>query len=132
MKTNYDSEKYIEWLKTGLITFERKLEYETAFDGIVKIYSLKTDNLNLNSQLNGKYFGNFLHLAENGVFLRMFKRKKSWPKTRLVYLNFKTEKLSIIKKTKSSWDIWYGKDLGNGKHSIEIKPTEKIEYQIGE
>ena len=112
------------------ITFDRKLEYETAFDGVVKIYSLKTDNSNLNSKLDGKYFGNFIHFAENGVFIRMFKSKKSWPKTILVYLDFKTEKLTIIKKINSSWNIWYGKDLGQGKHSIEIKPTEKVEYQI--
>ncbi len=130
MKLNYDIEKYEVWTKTNDITFDRKLEYETAFDGIVKIYSLITDNWNLNSKLNGKYFGNFIHFSENGIFLRMFKSKKSWPKTRLVYLNFETEELTIIKKTNSSWNTWYGIDLGNGKHSIEIRPTEKVEYQI--
>ncbi|RMA67690.1 hypothetical protein BXY75_0043 [Ulvibacter antarcticus] len=112
------------------ITFDRKLEYETAFDGVVKVYSLKTNKENLNDLLIGKYFGSFIHNAEQGVFLRMFKSKKSWPKTRLVYLNFKTEKLRVIKKTRSSYDIWKGTDLGNGRHSIEIKPTEKIKHQI--
>jgi len=113
-----------------LITFERKLEYETAFDGVVKIYSLQTNNQNLNLNLSDKYFGDFVHITENGVFLRMFKSKKSWPKTRLVFMDFRNNKLTIIKKTNSSWNVWKGIDMGNGKHFIEIKPTEIIEHQF--
>ncbi|MEX0315858.1 MAG: hypothetical protein AB3N18_16890 [Allomuricauda sp.] len=130
MKLNYATEKYTEWTKAGLITFERKLEYETAFDGVVKIYSLKTNNSNLNTNLGGKFFGDFIHYAENGVFLRLFKNKKSWPKTRLIYIDFDYYELKIIKKTSSSYSHWKSTDLGNGKHSFEIRPTEKIEYQI--
>ena len=130
MKLNYDIEKYSEWTKAGLVTFERKLEYETAFDGVVKIYSLKTNNSNLNTNLDGKFFGDFIHYAENGVFLRMFKNKKSWPKTRLIYIDFDSYELKILKKTSSSYSHWKSTDLGNGKHTFEIRPTEKIEYQV--
>ncbi len=130
MNLNYKTEKYAEWAKAGLITFERKLVYETAFDGVVKIYSLRTNNPNLNSKLDGKYFGDFIHYAENGIFLRMFKNKKSWPKTRLIYIDFRNYKFTIIKKTSSSYAYWKSTDLGNGKHLFEIKPTEKIEYEV--
>ncbi|XLS27659.1 hypothetical protein ACJD0Z_10670 [Flavobacteriaceae bacterium M23B6Z8] len=130
MKLNYESEKYQVWTKADEITFERKLEFETAFDGMVKIYSLQTDNPKLNVNLTGKYFGNFIHYADNGVFLRMFKNKKSWPRTRLVFLDFVNHNLTIIKKINSSWNVWKGTDLGNGLHSIETKPDKKIEYQI--
>lgn len=130
MKLNYETEKYSEWTKAGLIAFERKLEYETAFDGVVKVYSLRTNNPNLSSKLEGIFFADFIHFAENGVFLRMFKNKKSWPKTRLVYIDFAKYKLKVIKKTSSSYTYWKSTDLGNGKHTFEIKPTEKIEYVI--
>lgn len=126
MNLNNQKIRYSEWTKVGLVTFERLLAYETAFDGAVKIYSLRTNNSNLNFHLKGKYFGKFIHYAENGVFLRMFKSKKSWPRTRLIYISFSDYKIKIIKKTRSSYDVWYGKDLGNGKHSIEIAPTKKL------
>ena len=130
MKLNYETEQYTEWTKAGLITIERKLKYETAFDGVVKVYSLKTNNPNMNSILDGKYFADFLHFAENGIFLRMFKSKTSWPKTRLIYIDFRNYKLVVIKKTSSSYTFWKSTDLGNGKHTFELKPTEKIEYEI--
>jgi len=79
--------------------------------------------------LLNKYFGDFIHYSENGIFLRMFENKNSWPKTSLIYINFKNYKLIEIKKTNSSWNVWSAIDLGNQKHSIEIKPTEKIEFE---
>ena len=130
MKLNYKTEQYTEWTKAGLITLERKLESETAFDGVVKIYSLKTNNPNLNSNLAEKYFADFIHHAKNGIFLRMFKSKNSWPKTRLIYIDFENYELIIIKKTSSSYTFWKSTDLGNEKHTFEIKPHEKIEYEI--
>jgi len=130
MKLNYKTEQYAEWTKAGLITLERKLEGETAFDGVVKIYSIKTNNPSLNSILAEKYFTDFIHYAENGIFLRMFKSKKSWPKTRLTYIDFENSELIVIKKTSSSYSFWKSTDLGNGIHSFEIQPSEKIEYEI--
>ena len=44
-----------------MITIERKLEYQTAFDGIVKVYSLKSNKKELNQILKDKYFGDFEH-----------------------------------------------------------------------
>ncbi len=130
MNSKYNFEIYRFWLTVSNITFDRKLEYESGFDDILKIYSLRTNNRDLNKELSEKFFGNFIYFAKNGVFLRMFKSKKSWPKTRLVYLNFVTNKLSVIKKTNSSWDVWFGKDLGNGIHAIEINPMETIEVRL--
>ena len=131
MKLSNKSEKFTEWSQAGQLTFERKLEYETAFDGIIKIYSLKTNNSTLNSTLDGNFFGDFIHYSDNGVFLRLFKNKLSWPKTRLVYIDFDNYEIKVVKKTSSSYSQWNSTDLGNGKHVFYIKPTEKIEYQIG-
>jgi hypothetical protein len=70
------------------IAFDRKLEYETAFDSVVKISRLKTANQNLNSQLNRKNYRGFLHFAQNGVLLRMFKCTASLPRPNKFYLFF--------------------------------------------
>jgi hypothetical protein len=58
-KHNYESEKYNILTMANDIAFDRKLEYETSFDGVVKISRLKTANQNLNSQLNRKNYRGF-------------------------------------------------------------------------
>ena len=126
---NYDQEKFQQWDVFNGIKFYRKLEYETAFDGIVKIYSLKTDNSQINKLLEGLFFHGFVYPTKSGLLLRQFKSKKSWPQTRLVILNFSTIDLSIITKTKSSYDTWTVKELGVGKYLINLSPDEKIEYE---
>jgi hypothetical protein len=129
MKLNYTSEKYNFWKKINSVTFEKKLENETAFDGIVKIYSLKTNVESINQKLEGKFFGEFIYTTEKGIFLRMFNNKDSWPKTTLIYIDFINLKITEINRNNSSWNVWKGKDLENGKYSIEISPTESIEFQ---
>jgi|GEM_PF-3559514 len=129
MKLNYTSEKYNIWKEINSVTFEKKLENETAFDGIVKIYSLKTNVENINQKLKGKFFGEFIFSSEKGVFLRMFENKNSWPKTTLIYVDFINFTVIEINRNNSSWNVWKGKDLGKGKYSIEISPTESIEFQ---
>jgi len=59
MQFNYRSEKYNTFTEINGVTFKRKLENETAFDGIVKIYSIETSSDKLNQLLKGKFFGNF-------------------------------------------------------------------------
>jgi hypothetical protein len=130
MKLNYDSEKYEPWTSLDTTFLSRKLVYETAFDGIVKIYFLKSNDSKVNLKLDGKYFGDFIHHANCGIFLRMFENKTSWPKTSLVYIDFAEYYLDEISVTKSSWNVWKGNDLGYGKHLIEISPTETVEYKI--
>ncbi|KGO93542.1 hypothetical protein [Flavobacterium subsaxonicum] len=130
MKLDYSSEKYITWVTLRSIYFERKLENETAFDGIVKIYSVKTNDLSLNETLKGKYFGSFFFPTESGFFLRMFNSKNSWPKTTLVYLNLKDLNLVKIDTNRSSWNLWTGVNLGNGKYSINISPSKSLEYIV--
>ncbi|MBW4362754.1 hypothetical protein [Flavobacterium taihuense] len=129
MKLNYTSEIYQIWTEIDSVSFERKLENETAFDGIVKIYSLKTNVENVNQKLEGHFFGNFIYSTENGAFLRMFDNKDSWPKTTLIYLDFINSTVTEINRNNSSWNVWKGKNLENGKYSIEISPTESIEFQ---
>ena len=129
MKLNYTSEKYQIWTEINSVTFERKLENETAFDGIVKIYSLKTNVKNISQKLNGKFFGDFFYPTEKSVFLRMFDNKDSWPKTTLIYVDFINLTVTEINRNNSSWNVWKGKDLENGKYLIEISPTESIEFQ---
>lgn len=131
MNIEYKSEKYQTWVDLTLVTLERKLENETAFDGVVKIYSLRSNNKKVNQLFENKFFGDFIHFSNTGAFLRLFNSKTSWPNTKLIYMDFDTPSLTEIKQTNSSWNIWTGNNLGYGKHSIEISPTEKIEYQIG-
>ena len=130
MKLNYTKEKYEYWADFYSVSFKRKLENETAFDGIVKIYSLKTDYEGLNQILNGHYFGNFIFPTENGVFLRMFDNKDSWPNTTLVHLNLKIFQLEYLNHNNSSWNVWVGNKLENGSYSIAISPTESLKFRI--
>lgn len=129
MKLNYTQEKYEYWVEFNLVSFKRKLENETAFDGIVKIYSLKTDNEDLNQLLNGHFFGNFIYPTEDGVFLRMFDNKDSWPKTSLIYLNLKSFSMEYLNQNNSSWNVWIGNKLENGFYSIEISPNEIFKFR---
>lgn len=130
MRLNYELEKYEPWISVDNTFLDRRLVYETAFDGIVKIYTLKSNDPAITNKLDGDFFGDFIHYANHGVFLRMFESKVSWPKTKLVYVDFEECYLIEITETDSSWNTWQGRDLGHGKHIIEISPTEKIEYQI--
>jgi hypothetical protein len=129
MKLNYTQEKYEYWAQFKLVSFKRKLENETAFDGIVKIYSLKTVNEDLNQLLNGRFFGDFNYPAEDGVFLRMFDNKDSWPKTSLIYLNVKSFSMEYLNHNSSSWNVWVGNKLENGFYSIEISPNEILKFR---
>ena len=122
---NYSNEPFESIGLFKQITFERKLENETAFDGIVKIYSLRCDNDNITQLLDGQYFHRFLYPTKNGVLLRQFKSKTSWPRTRLVYLNIDTQELTIIEKTKSSYDSWTVIEDGTNL-IIKISPSESI------
>jgi hypothetical protein len=46
-----------------------------------------------------------------------------------VFLNFSSIDLSIITKTKSSYDNWAVNELGAGKYLIKMSPDEKVEYE---
>jgi len=130
MTIDYSAENYRYWLKADSYTFERKLEHETAFDGIVKIFKLRTNNIEVDNLLNDVYFGDFHYETESGIFLRLFNLKTSWPITTLVYLDFDNSKLIKINENRFSWIAWTVMDLGNKKYSIFISPNEGIEYQI--
>ncbi len=129
MKQNYSSEKYQFLSEINSISFERKLVNETAFDGIVKIYSLKTNFENINQKLDGHFFSDFFYSTEKGVFLRKFDNKDSWPISTLIYLDLINLSVTEIDRNNSSWNIWVGKKLENRKYSIEISPKEIIEFQ---
>lgn len=75
MKQNYSSEKYQILSEINSISFERKLVNETAFDGIVKIYSLKTNFENINQKLDGHFFGDFFIQLKKGFFLESLTTK---------------------------------------------------------
>ncbi len=98
----YSNEKYLEWENINTTIISRKLENETCFDRIVKIYSLRTNKTEINKLLENNYFGEFIYIGKDEIFLRMFKTKNSWPNTILVKLNLKSCKTEIIRKTNSS------------------------------
>lgn len=129
MNFNFTRKDFEEWENFHGITFFRKLELETAFDGIVKVYSLKTDDDKTNELLKGLFFHRFAFQTESGVLLRQFQDKKSWPKTKLVHLNLELHKLKVIKETNSSYDTWTVDYLGDDKLLIGISPNEQIEYE---
>lgn len=130
MKFNYTFERYHSFTEINGITFTRKLQNETAFDGIIKIYSIETSSSNLNQILKGKFFGNFFYSSGKGIFLRMFDGIESWPNTNLIFINLEDMILEMIKKTDSSWNVWTANHVGEGKYSIDISPDQSIEYQI--
>jgi hypothetical protein len=130
MGFEYSFGSYKKWIETNEVCFERKLQHETAFDGIVKIFSLKTNSIAVNNLLDKKFFGEFEYIIKQGVFLRMFDNKNSWPKTRLVFLDIEKNLFIEIQKTDSSWDTWTGNDLGDGNYAIEVSPGENIRFQI--
>ncbi|HTN00046.1 MAG TPA: hypothetical protein VL088_14920 [Pedobacter sp.] len=126
---DYRFEKYNNWQENNDITFRRKLENETAFDGIVKIYSLKTNSDKINKLLEKKFFGNFYHPTKSGVFLRQFEHKDSWPITNLIFIDLVKITSTNIIKTDSSWNVWTAANLEDEKYAIAISPDENIEYQ---
>jgi len=99
---DYRSEQYHYWKENQNTSFQRKLENETAFDGIVKIYSLRTNSKELDQILENKFFGDFYYPTEKGVFLRMFRDKESWPNTTLVFIDLKRITMKELLKTDSS------------------------------
>jgi hypothetical protein len=48
---NFIRKDFEEWENFKGTTFSRRLEFETAFDGIVKVYSLQTDDDKINKLL---------------------------------------------------------------------------------
>lgn len=128
MLTDYNNEKYNDWAVFHGIKFSRKLIYETAFDGIVKIYRLYAENEELNHLLKGKFFHQFAYQTEKGLLLRQFITKKSWPKTRLVFLDFEKKEFSIIAKTNSSYDKWTI-EIDSEIFKVKIKPDKYIEFK---
>jgi hypothetical protein len=128
MIDDYRKEPNKYWLTTLGVTFKRKLENETAFDGIVKIYSLATNNDKINKTLDGFFFGNFGVATLNGILLRKFRNKDSWPETILAHLNTSTGELKDIKESKSSYENWTASKLSVGKYEIRLSPTETVEF----
>jgi hypothetical protein len=128
MIDDYTRETYKDWLTIHGTTFKRKLENETAFDGIVKIYSLKTDNDKINRIIDGLFFGRFGERTDNGILLRLFKNKDSWPMTSLTHLNIRDGELAVIKESKSSYETWTVIGSGHGQFQIQLSPTESIKF----
>lgn len=128
MMIDYTKEPFCEWFQVAGITFFRKLENETAFDGVVKIYSLKTDRDEINQKLKGLFFHDFWHTTSSGVLLRQYNNINSWPKTKLVHLNWQTRKLQLIQKTNSSYNVWPVVELPDGALEVEITPDEKVVF----
>ncbi|XOV94264.1 MAG: hypothetical protein ACFHWX_06070 [Bacteroidota bacterium] len=119
-----------KWFEMNDISFERKLADETAFDGVVKIYELKTNNPRTNELLAGQYFGDFRFLTENGVLLRKFNSKTSWPKTQIVHLNLDRHQLMGLKQTDSSWNVWTAEKISDKRYAVSISPEEKVDLFI--
>jgi hypothetical protein len=128
MIDDYTKETYQDWLTIHGTNFKRKLENETAFDGIVKIYSIKTDDDKINKILDGLFFGKLGEPTDNGILLRLFKNKDSWPKTSLTHLNIRDGELTVIKESKSSYETWTVIDSGHGQFQVQLSPTETIKF----
>ena len=119
-------DSYVNWFSINDLVFERKLVCSTGFDLLIKIFEVKTNYENLNEILAGKYFGNFYFITNQGVFLRKFKSKRSWPTTRLAYLDIKENILVEKFKTKSSYLDWTVKPIDNLTFEIDTQKEKKI------
>jgi len=132
MKLDYSNEEYVQWKEIHGINFYRKLENESAFDNIIKIYSFYTGIKTLDNLLQGEFFGDFFFETEKGLLLRKFINKDSWPKTILIHLDFESFKLNEIFKTNSSYREWPVVNRGSGKYTVNISPNKSIDYFIHE
>ena len=128
MLRDYKNETYKDWITVHGIDFKRKLENETAFDGIVKIYSFKADNDYIDKTIHGLFFGNLAELTEDGILLRLFKSKDSWPKTSLTHLNIPENKLIVVTESISSYDTWTVTKTGTRRYQNRLSPTETVDY----
>lgn len=110
------------------VNFDRKLVDETAFDGIVKIYSVTTDNENINNQIRSKFFHGFVYPTKRGLLMRMYDYQNSWPYTNLIHIEIPSGKIEIIKKTNSSYDTWTV-DENEPEIIVNISPKEKVSFE---
>lgn len=122
--------EYRPWLESHGITIERKLIYETAFDGVVKVYLLRTKNEQINQLLKDNYFGDFGYRTSKGVLLRKFKNKTSWPKTRLAHLDLANNTLKELLRTRSSWNTWTVQKLDDLTYEVSVSPNKAIKVKI--
>ena len=122
----FPTDSYVNWLKINDLVFERKLVHSTGFDLLVKIFEIKTNNESLNKVLTENYFGDFYSITNQGIFLRKFKSKRSWPTTRLSYLDFKENILIEKLKTRSSHLDWTVKSIDSTTFEIDTKKEKKI------
>jgi hypothetical protein len=129
MRFDDSKEIFQLWGEYNEIILFRKLEYETAFDGTIKVYSVQTNNERINKVISGLYFHDFIFQTKNGFLLRQFKSKRSWPKTKLVHLKLDTADIQLIKKTNSTYDIWTVKELKKDNYLISISPDEYIKFE---
>ena len=127
MLLDYKHEPFHHWQTIAGINFSRKLENETAFDDVVKIYSFQTDSDKVNDVLRGLYFGEFMQTTRRGLLLRQFIGKESWPHTLLVHLDLGDNVLRTIIDTNSSYLSWPVKFNGE-KYTIYLSPDTKVEF----
>jgi len=117
---------FVNWFVVNDLVFERKLIHSTGFDLLVKIFAIKTNNEKLNEILEGKYFGDFYYLTNQGIFLRKFKYKRSWPTTRLVHLDFEKNLVIEKLKTRSNHLDWTIKSIDDKTFEIDTKKEQRI------
>ncbi len=67
------------------------------------VYNPEKDSTNYKKALS-----KISNLGFTGIAKKPFAEK-------LLDINFSDYKLNAVKKTRASWDVWYGKDLGNEK-----------------
>jgi len=118
--------KFVKWFDSKNLIFERKIIYSTGFDLMIKLFEIKSNDTEINELLANKYFGDFYFLTSNGIFLRKFKSKGSWPKTRLVYLDLLNLKMFDKLKTRSSYLDWTIKSINNNTYEIDTKKEKRI------
>lgn len=94
------------WFTAGSLTFYRKLVHEMGFDGLIKIFAIKTDEDETNKQLEGKLFLDFYHPVDRGIFLRRISTPSEWPNTSLVFLDYSGNEIKELIRSNSSFLAW--------------------------
>jgi hypothetical protein len=117
---------FVNWFAYNDLLFKRKLVYSTGFDLKIKIFEIESNNVKVNELLADKYFGDFYYQTNTGIFLRKLRSKRSWPRTRLVYLDlFKVELIDKL-KTRSSYLDWTVKSIDDMTYEIDTKREKRI------
>jgi len=134
-KHNYTEIRNGDW--TALYPFptdghaiERKIIAETGFDGCIKFYHLRTEDMKINELLQEKIFGEFHWEKDFGIFLRQFDSPNDWPISFLVFIDTGNFTFNRLRKVNSAWPEWKYEGINENDFNIIIEYTNAYSKRL--